>query len=124
METYDLEKEIRRILQNSSEIQDYNAKLRDKYMKINDEARRLKVENSKHFSFFECNKKKGDLSREGGVQSGGKKNNVPDSIDIDKLLSSVLTCSILLFLLIIIIWLVIVKKLHDLESLQKKLEKS
>ncbi|CAG8610568.1 21410_t:CDS:2, partial [Gigaspora rosea] len=41
-------------------------------------------------------------------------------IDIDKLLSSVLTCSILLFLLIVIIWLVVVKKLWNLESIMPK----
>ncbi|CAG8822565.1 20742_t:CDS:2 [Gigaspora margarita] len=42
MGTYDLEKEIHRILQDSSKIRDYNTKLRNEYMKINDEARRLK----------------------------------------------------------------------------------
>ena len=54
MGTYDLEKEIRHILQDSSKIRDYNAKLRNEYMKINDEARRLKVENSKLFSQYDC----------------------------------------------------------------------
>ncbi|RIB27453.1 hypothetical protein C2G38_2029373 [Gigaspora rosea] len=54
MGTYDLEKEIRRILQDSSKIRDYNAKLRNEYMKINNEARRLKVENSKLFSQYAC----------------------------------------------------------------------
>ncbi|CAG8773071.1 2342_t:CDS:1 [Dentiscutata erythropus] len=54
MGTYDFEKEICRILQDSSKIRDYNAKLRNKYMKINNEARRLKVENSKLFSQYAC----------------------------------------------------------------------
>ncbi|CAG8825245.1 25867_t:CDS:2, partial [Dentiscutata erythropus] len=54
METYNLEKEIRCILQDSSKIRDYNAKLRNEYMKINDKARRLKVKNSKLFSQYAC----------------------------------------------------------------------
>ncbi|CAG8835273.1 26511_t:CDS:1, partial [Racocetra persica] len=51
---YDLEKEICHILQDSSKIQDYNAKLRNEYIKINDEARWLKVKNSKLFSQYAC----------------------------------------------------------------------
>src|SRR5436190_21011241 len=47
MGTYDLEKEIYRILQDSSKIRGYNARLRSEYINLNDENRRLKVENSK-----------------------------------------------------------------------------
>src|SRR5437764_11945378 len=47
MGTYDLEKEIYRILQDSSKIRGYNARLQSEYMNLNDENRRLKVENSK-----------------------------------------------------------------------------
>src|SRR6266496_6253007 len=47
MGTYDLEKEIYRILQDSSKIRGYNVKLRSEYINLNDENRRLKVENSK-----------------------------------------------------------------------------
>ncbi|CAG8520163.1 1209_t:CDS:1 [Dentiscutata heterogama] len=183
MGIYDLEKEIRCILQDSSKIRDYNAKLRNEYMKINDEARQLKVENSKLFSQYACaetslakykaeyyakseevkslqsvinsfpsgyfdkNNQPDDPERtDSYAKSGGKKNNKPESssasseqiipvtickekislgglgnsIDIDKLLSSVFTCSILLFLLIVIIWLVVVKKLWNLESIMPK----
>ncbi|CAB4388733.1 unnamed protein product [Rhizophagus irregularis] len=54
MGTYDLEKEIYRILQDSSKIRGYNAKLRSKYINLNDENRRLKVENSKLVSQNAC----------------------------------------------------------------------
>ncbi|CAG8755196.1 22244_t:CDS:2 [Dentiscutata erythropus] len=54
MGIYDLEKEICCILQDSSKIRDYNVKLWNEYMKINDEARWLKVENSKLFSQYAC----------------------------------------------------------------------
>src|SRR6266542_3975862 len=47
MGTYDLEKEIYRILQDSSKIRDYNARLQSEYINLNDENRRLKIENSK-----------------------------------------------------------------------------
>ncbi|CAG8803745.1 5920_t:CDS:1, partial [Dentiscutata erythropus] len=183
MRTYDLEKEIRCILQDLSKIRDYNTKLQNEYMKINDEARRLKVENSKLFSQYACaetslakykaecyakseevkslqsvinslppryfdkNNQPDGLERtDSYIKSGGEKNNEPESssasseqiipatiskekillsgagnsINIDKLLSSVLTCLILLFLLIVIIWLVIVKKLRNLESIMLK----
>jgi hypothetical protein len=54
MGTYDLEKEIYRILQDSSKIRGYNARLRSEYININDENRRLKVENSKLVSQNAC----------------------------------------------------------------------
>lgn len=54
METYDLEKEIHHILQDSSKIRDYNAKLRSEYINLNDKNRRLKVENSKLVSQNAC----------------------------------------------------------------------
>src|ERR1051325_1371169 len=54
MGTYDLEKEIYRILQDSSKIQGYNARLRSEYINLNDENRRLKVENSKLVSQNAC----------------------------------------------------------------------
>src|SRR5215204_6531130 len=54
MGTYDLEKEIYRILQDSSKIQGYNARLRSEYINLNDENRRLKVENSKLVSRNAC----------------------------------------------------------------------
>src|ERR1044071_3213629 len=47
MGTYDLEKEIYRILQDSFKIRGYNARLQSEYINLNDENRRLKVENSK-----------------------------------------------------------------------------
>jgi hypothetical protein len=54
MRTYDLEKEIYRILQDSSKIRGYNARLRSEYINLNDENRRLKVENSKLVSQNAC----------------------------------------------------------------------
>jgi hypothetical protein len=54
MGTYDLEKEIYRILQDSSKIRGYNARLRSEYINLNDENRRLKVENSKLVSQNAC----------------------------------------------------------------------
>ncbi|RGB32306.1 hypothetical protein C1646_670248 [Rhizophagus diaphanus] len=54
MGTYDLEKEIHHILQNSSKIRDYNDKLQSEYINLNDENRRLKVENSKLVSQNTC----------------------------------------------------------------------
>ncbi|GBC01001.1 hypothetical protein RclHR1_40200001 [Rhizophagus clarus] len=54
MGTYDLEKEIYRILQDSSKIRGYNARLRSEYINLNDENRRLKVENSKLVSKNAC----------------------------------------------------------------------
>ena len=54
MGTYDLEKEIYRILQDSSKIRGYNARLRNEYINLNDENRRLKVENSKLVSQNAC----------------------------------------------------------------------
>jgi len=54
MGTYDLEKEIYRILQDSFKIQGYNARLRNEYINLNDENRRLKVENSKLVSQYAC----------------------------------------------------------------------
>ncbi|PKK58290.1 hypothetical protein RhiirC2_796560 [Rhizophagus irregularis] len=54
MGTYDLEKEIYRILQDSSKIRGYNARLRSEYININDENRRLKIENSKLISQNAC----------------------------------------------------------------------
>ncbi|CAG8580357.1 31434_t:CDS:2 [Racocetra persica] len=54
MGIHDLEKEIHRILQDSSKIRGYNAKLRSEYIKLNDENRRLKVENSKLISQSVC----------------------------------------------------------------------
>src|ERR1044072_9834713 len=54
MGTYNLEKEICRVLQDSFKIRDYNAKLRNEYMKVDDEARPLKLENSKLFSQYAC----------------------------------------------------------------------
>ena len=54
MGTYDLEKEIYRILQDSSKIRGYNARLRSEYINLNDENRRLKVENSKLVSRNAC----------------------------------------------------------------------
>ncbi len=54
MGTYDLEKEIHHILQDSSKIRDYNAKLRSEYIKLNNKFRRLKVENSKLISQNAC----------------------------------------------------------------------
>ncbi|GES94119.1 hypothetical protein RCL_jg27568.t1 [Rhizophagus clarus] len=54
MGTYDLEKEIYRILQDSSKIRGYNARLRSEYINLNDENRRLKVENSKLVSQSAC----------------------------------------------------------------------
>src|SRR5436309_2100585 len=47
MKTYDLEKEIYCILQDSSKIRDYNARLQSEYINLNNKNRRLKVENSK-----------------------------------------------------------------------------
>ena len=44
---YDLEKEIYRILQNSSKIRGYNARLQSEYINLNNKNRQLKVENSK-----------------------------------------------------------------------------
>ncbi|GBB95910.1 hypothetical protein RclHR1_02640024 [Rhizophagus clarus] len=54
MGTYDLEKEIYHILQDSSKIQGYNAKLQSEYINLNDENRQLKVENSKLVSQNTC----------------------------------------------------------------------
>jgi hypothetical protein len=54
MGMYDLEKEIYRILQDSSKVRDYNARLRSEYINLNDENRRLKVENSKLVSQNAC----------------------------------------------------------------------
>ncbi|CAI2202138.1 12109_t:CDS:1, partial [Funneliformis geosporum] len=54
MGTYDLEKEIYRILQDSFKIRGYNARLRSKYINLNDENRRLKVVNSKLVSQNAC----------------------------------------------------------------------
>ncbi|RIA86469.1 hypothetical protein C1645_829237 [Glomus cerebriforme] len=54
MGTYDLEKEIYRILEDSSKIRDYNARLRSQYINLNDENRQLKVENSKLVSQSAC----------------------------------------------------------------------
>jgi hypothetical protein len=54
MGTYDLEKEIYRILQDSSKVRDYNARLRSEYINLNDKNRRLKVENSKLVSQNAC----------------------------------------------------------------------
>src|SRR5437764_14736177 len=54
MGTYDLEKEIYRILQDSSKIRGYNARLRSEYINLNNENRRLKVENSKLVSQNTC----------------------------------------------------------------------
>ncbi|CAI2175425.1 14662_t:CDS:2, partial [Funneliformis geosporum] len=54
MGTYDLEKEIYRILEDSSKIRGYNARLRNEYINLNDENRRLKVENSKLVSQNAC----------------------------------------------------------------------
>src|ERR1700733_5023296 len=54
MGTYDLEKEIYRILQDSSKIRGYNARLRSEYINLNDENRQLKVENSKLVSQNAC----------------------------------------------------------------------
>src|SRR5438128_12521892 len=54
MGTYDLEKEIYRILEDSSKIRGYNARLRNEYINLNDENRRLKVENSKLISQNAC----------------------------------------------------------------------
>ena len=208
MGTYDLEKEIHHILQDSSKIRDYNAKLRSEYMKFNDEFRRLKVKNSKLISQNACTeislaKSKADnfakLEEVKSLQSvinllapgysdknngrsllqvnapdshvksspigalHGEKNNEPEDsfikgntsnspiqrqkdnsvnletifpepiipatssneislggaglagnpIVIDKLLSSMLTYSIILFLLIAIIWFIVVKKLWN-----------
>ena len=164
-------------------------------MKVNDEARRLKVENSKLFSqyayaetslakykaechakseevkslqsvinslpgpsrtplgyFDENNRQYGPERTDSYIKGGligalhGEKNNEPESssasseqivpttiskekislggaenpIDIDKLLSSVLTYSIMFFLLVVIIWLVVIKKLWNLESIIPK----
>ena len=47
MGTYDLEKEIYHILQDSSKIRGYNARLRNEYINLNDENRQLKIKNSK-----------------------------------------------------------------------------
>ena len=171
METYDLEKEIRRILQDSSKIRDYNAKLRSEYMKLNDEVRRLKVENSKLISQNACTEiflakskadnfvkseevksinllppeyfnkndqsdlyiKTGELSFASCKHSASSEQIIPatssnkislggaegvtkltsNSIDIDKLLSSMLTYSMILFLMIAIIWIIVVKKLWN-----------
>src|SRR6266542_2288550 len=164
MGTYDLEKEIYRILQDSSKIRGYNARLRSEYINLNDENRRLKVENSKLVSENACteislakaeadnfakseevkslqsvinllapeysNKKNQSDSH---VKSDGKKNDIsasllidiPDSpiqgekssvnskTDHDKLLSSILAYSIILFFLIAIIWFIVVKKLWN-----------
>ncbi|CAI2185396.1 5212_t:CDS:1 [Funneliformis geosporum] len=54
MGMYDLEKEIYRILQDSSKIRGYNARLRNEYINLNDENKRLKVENSKLVSQNAC----------------------------------------------------------------------
>src|SRR5215471_5681303 len=54
MEMYDFKKEIYRILQDSSKIRGYNARLRSEYINLNDENRRLKVENSKLVSQNAC----------------------------------------------------------------------
>src|SRR5215471_6903097 len=54
MEMYDFKKEIYRILQDSSKIRGYNARLRSEYINLNDENRRLKVENSKLVSQYAC----------------------------------------------------------------------
>ena len=54
MGTYDLEKEIYRILQDLSKIRGYNARLQSEYINLNDENRRLKVENSKLVSRNAC----------------------------------------------------------------------
>src|SRR5215471_6563066 len=54
MEMYDFKKEIYRILQDSSKIRGYNARLRSEYINLNDENRRLKVENSKLVSRNAC----------------------------------------------------------------------
>src|SRR3954469_12512507 len=54
METYDLEKEIYCILQDSSKIRGYNARLQNEYINLNDENRQLKVENSKLVSQNAC----------------------------------------------------------------------
>src|SRR6266542_794043 len=163
METYDLEKEIYCILQNSSKIRGYNARLRSEYINLNDENRRLKVENSKLVSQNACTeislaKAKADNfvkseevkslqsvinllapeysdkknQSDSYVKSGGEKNDIsaylligtPDTAlqkkssvnlktDLDKLLSSILAYSIILFLLIAIIWFIVVKKLWN-----------
>src|SRR6266498_5243868 len=54
MGTYDLEEEIHHILQDSSKIRDYNVRLRSEYIKLNDDYRRVKVENSKLISQKAC----------------------------------------------------------------------
>src|SRR6266496_4965599 len=163
MGTYDLEKEIYRILQDSSKIQGYNARLQSEYINLNDENRRLKVENSKLVSQNACTeislaKAEADnfaKSKEvkslqtvinllapeysdkknqsdSHVKSSGEKNDISASLligtpdtalqkkssvnlktDLDKLLSSILAYSIILFLLIAIIWFIVVKKLWN-----------
>src|SRR4051812_46117483 len=50
MGTYDLGKEIHRILQDSSKIQDYNVRLQSEYIKFNDDYRRGKGEKFKLIS--------------------------------------------------------------------------
>src|SRR6266542_1744335 len=54
MGTYDLEKEIYRILQDSSKIRGYNARLQSEYINLNNKNRQLKVENSKLVSQNAC----------------------------------------------------------------------
>ncbi|RIA99212.1 hypothetical protein C1645_811685 [Glomus cerebriforme] len=54
MGTYDLEKEICCVLQDSSKIRDYNAKLWNEYINLNDENWQLKVENFKLVSQNAC----------------------------------------------------------------------
>src|SRR6266496_3437426 len=51
---YDLEQKIHHILQDSSKIRDYNVRLWSEYIKLNDEYRRVKVENSKLISQKAC----------------------------------------------------------------------
>ncbi|CAG8583280.1 20709_t:CDS:2 [Cetraspora pellucida] len=87
MGTYNLEKEIHRILQDLSKIQDYNAKLRNEYIKINNEARQLKevkslqsVINSFPLGYFDKNNWPDGLERtDSHLKSNGEKNNKPES---------------------------------------------
>ncbi|KAF0386846.1 hypothetical protein F8M41_011307 [Gigaspora margarita] len=130
MGTYDLEKEISCILQDSSKIQDYNAKLRNEYMKINDEARWLKIENSKLFFQYACaetslakykaeyhaksEEPDGPERTDSYAKSGGEKNNEPESSSAssEQIIPATISKEK--------ISLVIVKKLRNLESIMPK----